>query len=211
VRQELPIVLALSASTPYRNGHQSLVLSHIARARRANGGLVAFLGDVRAAAASSCWSPPWARRVCGGQRPSPPIAPGQRHDRCPCPSPQADSRSWPALLGSQANAEPAYPFGAAALCGAGTPLRSQVLLLASPFDSQDHIDSTGDASERVAPLGLSDEHVQPVQSLGAPLEWSVQSMPSWPVFMARANLIAPGLLSPDKARRSGREPNLALS
>ena len=44
MRQEPPFVLALSASTPYRNGHQSLVLSHIARARRANGGLVAFLG-----------------------------------------------------------------------------------------------------------------------------------------------------------------------
>src|SRR5215207_1890000 len=44
VRQEPPIVLALSASTPYRNGRILSVLSHIARARRANGGLVAFLG-----------------------------------------------------------------------------------------------------------------------------------------------------------------------
>ena len=43
VRREPPIVLALSASTPYRNGHTVLDLSHIARARRSNGGLVAFL------------------------------------------------------------------------------------------------------------------------------------------------------------------------
>ena len=48
VRQEPLFVLALRASTPYRNGHTVLDLSHIARARRANGGLVAFLGDVRA-------------------------------------------------------------------------------------------------------------------------------------------------------------------
>jgi hypothetical protein len=47
VRQEPLIVLALRASTLYENRQQDLVLSHIARARRANGGLVAFLGDVR--------------------------------------------------------------------------------------------------------------------------------------------------------------------
>jgi hypothetical protein len=43
VRREPPIVLALSASTPYRNGRLLRVLSHIARACRSRGRLVAFL------------------------------------------------------------------------------------------------------------------------------------------------------------------------
>jgi hypothetical protein len=48
VRREPLFVLALRASTPYRNRHRVWLSPHIARARRANGGLVAFLGDVRA-------------------------------------------------------------------------------------------------------------------------------------------------------------------
>src|SRR5688572_5549993 len=100
VRREPPIVLALSASTPYRNGH--LIRSSVAYRsspplqRRARG----IFGMCERAAASSCWSPPWSPRCCGGQRPSLPTAPGQRHDRCPCASRQAVSRRWPALLAS---------------------------------------------------------------------------------------------------------------
>jgi hypothetical protein len=48
VRREPLFVLALSAGTPYRNRQLNLVLSHIARACRSRGRLVAFLGCANA-------------------------------------------------------------------------------------------------------------------------------------------------------------------
>ena len=141
------------------------------------------------AAASSCWSPPWARRGCGGQRPSPPMAPGQRHDRWPCPSPQAVSRSWPALLGSWASQNQA--IGLALLPNAAPAPRrvssrpELVMTQAQPrcraaparcrqgaasrpsLDLQDDIDGTGDAGEGEARLGLGHERVQPAQGFGS--------------------------------------------
>src|SRR5689334_737621 len=91
VRREPPIVLARRAGTPYRNRHWFWISSHIARARRANGGLVAFLGMCERADARSCWSPPWVRRR-RGRGPARASPPGRRHDRSLGPPPQGVSR-----------------------------------------------------------------------------------------------------------------------